>query len=238
MPLLIEIVDAESAEPRADLGKLGDVKVDENGTRRFTSLRSFLCTPFCMGQLIFNIVCNFLGPFCLYIVVFLNAGPERWNGKPMMGIMLTGPFVSALLGLTWLPLGIPEAAAKGWFGIVEPESVSCLLRALPFLLWRRSVLRHLGVGFVAFCIWSPTVLVLDRFVAALEQDGPQAMSAQAFVVFAPTCIAFMALITIPLGLLGFALPDNYARVEGVMAITVREAFLKRFWRRMFLAPTC
>ena len=238
MPQLIELVDAETAEPRADLGKLGDVKVDENGTRRFTSLRSFLCTPFCMGQLIFNIVCNFLGPFCLYIVVFLNAGPERWNGKPMMGIMLTGPFVSALLGLTWLPLGIPEAAAKGWFGIVEPESVPCLLRALPFLLWRRSVLRHLGVGFVAFCIWSPTVLVLDRFVAALEQDGPQAMSAQAFVVFAPTCIAFMALITIPLGLLGFAMPDNYARVEGVMAITVREAFLKRFWRRMFLAPTC
>ena len=34
MPQLIEIVDAETAEPRADLGKLGDVVTVKNGYAR------------------------------------------------------------------------------------------------------------------------------------------------------------------------------------------------------------
>ncbi len=206
--------------------------IDDTGARRFTSLCGLLCTPFCLGQILFNLIASFGGPLVCFYLIFTSMGPESWDGAPMIGIALASPFACALCSLAFIPVGIPDAAAHGWFGIIEPHSVACLLRAMPFLRCRIGAVRHLCVGCVVGVLWIPTVYYLARFV-----EGP-VMSARTFVFFGPACIAALPLLVLPLGLLGFALPDNYARIEAIMASTVREGPIVKLIRRGLLAPTC
>lgn len=215
--------------PQAPLAQINAEVSDQFVVRRFSPC-GLLFTPFCLGQIIFNVIASFAGPLACFWLIFTSMGPESWLGAPMLGIGIASPWACAICSLAFLPVGIPDASKQGWFGIIELESVPCTMRILPFLHVRVGILRHLCIGTVAAALWCPPVFVLARFV-----EGPM-MSAKTFVWFGPSCLAVLPLLVVPLGLLGFALPANYARVEAIMA--VRGGTLVKVVRRGILAPTC
>ena len=158
-------------------------------------------------------------------------GDESWDGGPMLTVYFISPWATALMSLAFAPVGIPDATRQRRFGVVPLHSVRWTLYLLPFLKCRFGVVRHFCLGCVAAVLWIPIVYIFARYI-----EGP-VMTAQAFVFFGPGCIAFLPLVIIPFGLLGYALPQNFARVEAKMAVTAQGPFA-RLLRRALLAPTC
>ena len=193
---------------------------------------SILCSPFCLLQLLFNITASFAGPLACFWLIFSSMGPEVWDGGPMLSVVIASPWACALAANAFIPIGIPDAFAYGWFAVVPTERLSCTLCLFPFLHCRLGVIRHLCLGCYAAILWIPAVGLLARYV-----EGPE-MSADTFVFFGPACIAALPVLVVPLGLLGFALPANYARVEAKMTTAPGVGPLEKTIRRAILAPTC
>jgi len=205
-------------------------------TPRNFSLAKLMCTPFALGQLIFNMVMSGLGPAVCFYLIFHHTAPKHWNGAPMLGVAIASPWGGAVLSLAWAPVGIPDAVAKGWFGVVQPSAVPRTLRLFPFLRVRVGVLRHLGLGTLAALLWMPPLLLLAYYGEGHGHGEP--MHADDFIIFAPAFLAVLPLFILPLGLLGFALPENYARVEAKMSAPEGSGVFCTLVHRGLHAPLC
>ena len=64
------------------------------------------------------------------------------------------------------------------------------------------------------------------------------MSATTFIFFGPACLAVLPLLVLPLGMLGFAIPANYARVEAKMTVPSGTSVLRTLIHRAMMAPLC
>ena len=113
----------------------------------------------------------------------------------------------------------------------------CLSWVLPFLgehwLWRYGVLRHLALGTVLALLWVPAGMLCANFVLRGQ------LSAVATLWFSVIYCSSLPLAAIPLGLLGFAVAPNYARVAANMATPDDEPSpIWRLARRALHAPRC
>ena len=130
-----------------------------------------------------------------------------WDEGPAVLVYIISPWATAVPALLFVPGGIPQATKWKWFGIVELQSAQRVLTVLPFLRIQHGVTRRICIGTVAAVVWIPIVFLLTRYAA-----GP-VLTTWEFIFWGPACIAVLVLplLTMPLGLLGYALPCNYER---------------------------
>jgi hypothetical protein len=85
--------------------------------------RDVLTSKFVIAQLVFNIIASFLGPLGTFYLMFAYAseGPYRWNGGALAGVVVGSLVGSPILIFLLMPVGLPEAAEKGWFPRLRVE---------------------------------------------------------------------------------------------------------------------
>lgn len=185
-----------------------------------TRPKEVMTSKYCVAQVIFNMVGSCVGPtFCFWILfAVIGQGPYYWYGPQVLGPIGGGTFFSSILCMVLQPMGMPDAVQKGWFRVIRTQDVpSCLLCLIK---WRNGMARHLCVAVALIPIyWAPAVL-LARFVACDEENAEGELIMMATwtqiwfgVIYSITIAPSVTMI----GLLGFALEHNYARVERTMS---------------------
>lgn len=186
------------------------------------NIRALLCSPFCVGQTVVNIVASFVFPLAFFAFMYDTKGPVAtqktysWLDSTPLGVVLASPWIAAVLSCGPLPIGLPEALQKRWFGTLAAHDVRWLLgwqRCGPLRI-QRGVLRHLALGTLVAPLCIPLGLL------ALRYGAGDTFSDGTLVWFCSTYIALLPILIVPLGLLGFALPLNYQRVEERLPLTV------------------
>ena len=194
-----------------------------------------LCSPFVVTQVVFNVVASFGGPLLCFYLMFASGGPYPWLSGEVLGPIIASPIAGCVCSLAFAPLSMPEMTAKGWFGIVLPADVRRISYVFPFLgrakAWRIGVVRHLMLALLLAVVVIPPALVL---VSPLV-FGPD-LGAWTFIWLAIAYISVLPIVIIPLGLLGFAIEPNYARVQALMSNDSRP--MRRLLLRAMRAPQC
>lgn len=181
----------------------------------YASVGEVLKSKYCVAQVIFNMVGSLAGPtFCFWILfAVIGQGPYLWYGPQVLGPVGGGTFFSSILCMALQPMGMPEAVSKGWFHVVRASDVPA------WLLWlirpRNGMARHLRVAVALIPVYWPPTILLARYAV-----GP-VMATWTQIWFGVVYSIFLAPATTAIGLLGFALEHNYARVEATMSMDPR-----------------
>ena len=222
-----EVVDEEKARrpTAADLGV-----ATRPGTRK--SPREALLSHYVVGLTIANLLVSFAGPLlCLWLLFDkLSHGPFAWDSLPVLGPVLTTPWVASVLTGGTLPIGMPEAYDTAMFVLLEPEQLVVLRRVFPFLgshpRWRRGIVRHLCLGTQLAVFTLPAALLLAKYGLGGE------MGTWTHIWFLLAEIFLLTVFITPLAALGFMIQPNYERVRERMSDDPNPVrrILSRAWR--------
>jgi len=206
-----------------------------------------LTSKFVLAQMLFNAISSVIGSICifylLFVVLAVPAGEPlldyTWYHPNLIGVVLGSVLiVSPTLVMILAPAGLPEAVNKGWFKVVKYEACPpWMLRLLPFLRphprWQRGMLRHVTLGIMLSSVFVPVPLLLACFVVA-RSNGK--MGTWTLIWFDLTFETILSLPCTSLGLLGFAMEQNYERTKAVMSTpgAMHKNPLKRILHRVFV----
>lgn len=173
----------------------------------YMSLGQIMTSKFMLLQLIVNVGASFAVPGIGFSVVIPYKGPYTVGSSNIIGPILAGPFACAILCSLFLPFGMPDAMARGWYGALKPSCVTDgLQRAMPWMRLRYGVLRSLVMGTLTAAILIPAALLFCRFY----WDNRIHHAAQLW--FCTLYIALAPMIIIPFALVSFAIEPNLQRM--------------------------
>lgn len=169
-----------------------------------TTFFEVLCSKFVIAQLIFNVLASFLGPLATFYLLFgyLSEGPYEWSSGPLVGVVVGSLAGSPILIFALMPIGLPEAVARGWFPKLREKSLEDRSLLFSILKWRWSTLRNLAIGILVGIVYVPVALLLARYVF-----GPS-LGTWTLIWFNVVYEVLLAVPVLCLGLLGYALESN------------------------------
>ena len=89
----------------------------------YFSVLQLLTTPFVLVQLAFNAAASFGVPSIGFAWVVPDKSPYTLASSNVISVILVGPMACALLCSAFLPVGMADAIARGWFGGVKHSSL-------------------------------------------------------------------------------------------------------------------
>lgn len=192
------------------------------------SVARALCGTFTLVQTLLGACLGFGITFGIFHLLTAGAPWHDWASDKVLFALLGSPFFTAVFAPMFVPMAMPEAAAKGWIGFVPVERLPPPLQCLPFLRASRALTRHLLLGVAVAALWIPGGLFV------LTQLLTPPFSGFTVALFAGCYVVSLSLVVFPIGLLGFLLEPNYDRAISMMS--VEENPLTRLVERVLLVP--
>lgn len=183
-----------------------------------------LCSPFVIGQAITGGILGFGIGYGLFTLVLGAGGPYALISTETMLMLCALPPLSAFFTPLFMPLGMPEAAARRWLGYVEPGALPLAFMCMPFLQARRGVVRLLLLGVFASALWIPAGYLVLAFALTPPYAAPD------LALFAGLYMLAIGCFVMPLGILGFCIEPNFERVMERMSSDPNK--MSRFVKRI------
>lgn len=186
----------------------------------FGSVGAVLTSPFVLFNCAMNMLASVGMSRIMFWLLFVELGEAvhvPWYSPNLIGVVIGSVvIVSPTLVMALAPAGMPAALAKGWYMRVRVSDVNpTVYKYCPFLwdscMARTGLGRHLLLGLQLSIVFIP-IPILIAYTA--YHSGFEIWELVWFDIIYETVLAVPCTL---LGLLGFAMEHNIARVEAMLA---------------------
>ena len=158
-----------------------------------------LLSRFLVIQTVLNSVLSFLVPLGFLNIVWPKSTIFHQGDPQILSFIISSPWLTSILALTFLPVGMLEAVEKDWCHVFPQH-----IRYPIILCVKPAIARHIIFGTILAVVYIPVTILIFNAVAPLQTFYAS--------LFCATYICVLALQLVPSAIIAFLIPCNFSNV--------------------------